>query len=440
MNIFDYQKILDDYCEPAIMLHRPFPPLDLPPVNSRLGGLPSLPASIDWPVTSEKTPLHFLAQIDCSELPALGILPESGMLYFFARIDEEMIWGDGAPQDDCRVIFSAENGTAPQPAPVDLPVLEGGYSNWERGFQLPGDPPFTTYPSWPLQPLAMRSWPDYDALPYGTVEDGGQYHDLLNRTRAAEMVRAAGLPLNSPYRPSWGVQTQDAKGPRITLPPSPSEQPFPQAWIMVDRIARYLANWANQQLERSKTPLKSYFDNRQLQHIHQDAVKWVQLAAEHGLDQRPEDKRGQRFSGWLDKLAGDSSPHVRSGVGTAMVAGLQSAIQFAAASPEAAELIPPIVYNEAEHLHLPASADKIGIQVKCDRWRFAASCHQMLGNAPSSQDARPVERQDILLLHLFSDDAVNFMFCDVGEVEFWIGKDDLAAGRFDRVRATTCGG
>jgi uncharacterized protein YwqG len=46
----------------------------------------------------------------------------------------------------------------------------------------------------------------------------------------------------------------------------------------------------------------------------------------------------------------------------------------------------------------------------------------------------------VLLLQLNSDYGVNFMFCDVGEVEFWIDKRDLAARRFDKVSATTCGG
>jgi uncharacterized protein YwqG len=46
----------------------------------------------------------------------------------------------------------------------------------------------------------------------------------------------------------------------------------------------------------------------------------------------------------------------------------------------------------------------------------------------------------VLLLQLNSDYGVNFMFCDVGEVEFWIDKRDLVARRFDKVFATTCGG
>ena len=64
----------------------------------------------------------------------------------------------------------------------------------------------------------------------------------------------------------------------------------------------------------------------------------------------------------------------------------------------------------------------------------------MLGNAGSTQQARSVNRDEVLLLQLNSDYGVNFMFCDVGEVEFWIDKRDLASRRFDRVSASTCGG
>lgn len=66
--------------------------------KSRLGGLPSLPDHIEWPrQTVSGTPLHFLAQIDPSTPldPAIDDvrLPSHGMLFFFADIEEEMLWG-----------------------------------------------------------------------------------------------------------------------------------------------------------------------------------------------------------------------------------------------------------------------------------------------------------------------------------------------------------
>lgn len=77
--------------------------------------------------------------------------------------------------------------------------------------------------------------------------------------------------------------------------------------------------------------------------------------------------------------------------------------------------------------------------VSCKPWSIGPHYHQMLGKASVSQEAASVERDGVLLLHLISDYGVNFMFCDVGEAEFWISKEDLAARRFDKVTATTCG-
>ena len=61
-------------------------------VRSRLGGLPQLPDGMDWPVGEsygEAAPMHFLAQIDCAELPGVDPdMPSQGMLFFFAMNDD----------------------------------------------------------------------------------------------------------------------------------------------------------------------------------------------------------------------------------------------------------------------------------------------------------------------------------------------------------------
>jgi uncharacterized protein YwqG len=60
----------------------------------------------------------------------------------------------------------------------------------------------------------------------------------------------------------------------------------------------------------------------------------------------------------------------------------------------------------------------------------------MLGHAPSSQHAMPVESDAVCLLQLVSDPGVGFEFGDVGEATFWIKSDDLAAMCFDNTWAT----
>jgi hypothetical protein len=114
--------------------------------NSRLGGLPSLPAELKWPLNSDtKLPLHFLGQVDLSSLPATPMsddpnapaLPRHGMLYFFAELAEG---------DDYRVYYSPVCGPV-RAAPSDIKLI----------FPLGIDGhPSTTFPSAHLQAYALQ--------------------------------------------------------------------------------------------------------------------------------------------------------------------------------------------------------------------------------------------------------------------------------------------
>lgn len=101
---------------------------------SRFGGVPDLPAEIDWPTWEgiktgskwrkcEGGPLGFLAQINLASLPNVATgLPRSGMLYFFYDIEAQP-WGfDPQDRDGHRVIYSsrATESLAPRTAPRNL--------------------------------------------------------------------------------------------------------------------------------------------------------------------------------------------------------------------------------------------------------------------------------------------------------------------------------
>jgi uncharacterized protein YwqG len=87
---------------------------------SKLGGLPTLPPDIDWPRHGQAgTPLHFLSQIELSSLPPTPLhnapgaptLPKRGLLFFFADMVEEMLWGEnGGPLATTRVVFANQAG------------------------------------------------------------------------------------------------------------------------------------------------------------------------------------------------------------------------------------------------------------------------------------------------------------------------------------------
>ena len=71
--------------------------------NNRFGGLPDLPASIDYPTTAieeETKGYQFIAQINCKSIAVLqDYLPRTGILYFFIKdqedLDPKVIYYDG---------------------------------------------------------------------------------------------------------------------------------------------------------------------------------------------------------------------------------------------------------------------------------------------------------------------------------------------------------
>ncbi|PED06970.1 YwqG family protein [Bacillus pseudomycoides] len=58
--------------------------------NSRIGGYPDLPSSIEWPCDEDGEYWTFIAQINLAELPrqVVNELPQEGILYFFLGLDE----------------------------------------------------------------------------------------------------------------------------------------------------------------------------------------------------------------------------------------------------------------------------------------------------------------------------------------------------------------
>lgn len=96
---------------------------------SRLGGTPSLPASLRWPGDPKGGQLHFLCQINLSELPDCPmreLLPTDGVLYFF--VSERCLQGEMEYDGSWSVLYypssdvnAGELNMAPGPV-FDMPV------------------------------------------------------------------------------------------------------------------------------------------------------------------------------------------------------------------------------------------------------------------------------------------------------------------------------
>lgn len=90
--------------------------------QSRLGGLPDVPAGFVWPV-DEHGPLKFVAQINLQNLPRFdgSYLPERGLLSFFYN---DQVWGfDPKDRDGFKVYYFDGDTAALSPAAV--PVNKG---------------------------------------------------------------------------------------------------------------------------------------------------------------------------------------------------------------------------------------------------------------------------------------------------------------------------
>jgi uncharacterized protein YwqG len=92
--------------------------------ESKLGGLPDLPVSLEWPKFKGR-PMSFLAQIRLSALASQSLasnLPGAGILYFFYD-QEQGAWGfDPKDKGFFSVLFSPEEtDLSGRPAPEGLP-------------------------------------------------------------------------------------------------------------------------------------------------------------------------------------------------------------------------------------------------------------------------------------------------------------------------------
>ncbi|MCB0531215.1 MAG: DUF1963 domain-containing protein [Lewinellaceae bacterium] len=75
--------------------------------ESKVGGLPYLPAGTAYPMAPDGRPLFFLAQLNFADMPRLEPFPERGILQFYIYDDDlyGMDFDDGENPDTFRVLF-----------------------------------------------------------------------------------------------------------------------------------------------------------------------------------------------------------------------------------------------------------------------------------------------------------------------------------------------
>ncbi|MDQ6438223.1 DUF1963 domain-containing protein [Mesorhizobium sp. LHD-90] len=140
----------------SVVLRRQVPVRD-EPVRSWIGGLPMMPANVDWPVGPTidypergMTPLHFVAQIACADLPAElwgGLGPRSGWLLLFFNAQD---WTVEEDSQAVRVLHISELGPERKPPPGIFPVHDEMYSGPDYCFVRSQDDIPVSWRRWPV--------------------------------------------------------------------------------------------------------------------------------------------------------------------------------------------------------------------------------------------------------------------------------------------------
>ena len=443
----------------AVLLHRPYPPHLAADTNSKFGGLPTLPENYPWPRMNDGKPLHFLAQIDCSALPFASELPDNGILFFFALESDEQVWDEEYLGDKGYRVVHIPDVTGKEPLrapPDDLPPIGQFYppSN-QRPFLREGEAGSNLHVEWPIELRQIESWPDASALTEADL-DLPDNRDWLQRRfsrlpwkrrraiaqadkdarlREAYHEKLEGLRLSafkaaSAYTLSEG-KPEGERSPGNTKLAEPilaqeGEYVWPEGWVTIGYFCRAM----RRELERLS-------DNHKPKGVEAHlatAESWI-ASADAGGDTEPVSEADRKaLRDWMDslmqaKVAAQPEKEavvLRYGVVDCVVLACVATIRNFAHDRASAELISPVVYTAlASHFQ--------------GNGTFGLKFSQMLGYAPSSQQARMTNDPAFCLLSLASDQGLGWMFGDVGEATFYIFPEALEARAFDRVEASVEG-
>lgn len=398
--------------------------------RSWLGGAPLLPQSVAWPRSQDHgAPLHFLAQIDCADLPRVAdceAMPENGLLLFFASINEDMDWdADGSETSVLYIPASVVPDTV-VPFPTNLPDLGHGRSGGEAFHGM------RSYPKWPVTAHPVKTYYHDHRRPLTQYEMARTLQDTELQAHLPEpQDKPQRLVVEREYMKSQGGDAVEATNPvrqdfRDFVSPDLVHIGFPFCGAVMSRFALRLKTALVRQLNRER---KSKEYQRQDGRTEQDdtlvrlasSLKLLQEAAERlsalGDYEVPDKATREWFVNWL----GDFATSYR--INSALNGALLSIVQQSVTDAHMRRILPENLFEFFDDALRPTTEQ---------------SEHMMLGHPQFKTNS--TRSSGIRLLALDSDYGLNFMFCDVGMIEFWIDPQDLENLDFSRVRVLTAGG
>jgi uncharacterized protein DUF1963 len=411
-----------------------YPPTHGATGSTYFGGRPQLPGGLAWPTVTTggvAYALNFLGQVDLSDVARVlpnAPLPGEGVLYFF--LDTSLIT-DGGLQDwtfekgrPWRVLFAPHSSPSATPAaaPRDrIPCFGVPFENVpDLRVTYPGPPwelNWTQHVRWRQRYYAF----EFPRIAVKARRFESSPHGTPSGVKAERLQRAFGPPVPHIIHPQHTA--------------SRGQLWRPDAGFPATRI--YLEIAAGGLLKATLGP----FGDQRLQTLgkpHVDALKGLLAGiGEASLFAATSTEERSRINRILDDLV-----HADDGTAYKLNEVLRDAYVWGTVlslthSRAAAQTVPEPLVKIPQSLFAPFR--RAGFQAdKLDR--IDTTLHQMLGNGAEVQ-GQAAERQEshVLLMQFDTDKSLGWMFGDMGNAQFWITPDDLAARRFERVTCTVEG-
>ena len=454
----------------SVVLRRQVPPGAAESARSWLGGLPRMPDGVEWPrsISSEdphqgERPLHFLAQICCSDLPRElwgGLGPREGWLLVF--IDPNQGCPDGS--DAFRIMHLPQLGPERE-APQDLgPVHDGVYAGGSYDW-LPREAVPSVWRRWPVD---IVSFPNVlhrnERHSFATPEDfavklyGGApvfpYQDLdavppYTFGQALRAVRALATSMRTEPRAKRGNQdAHEILGAESSLDQLRESLTIQLAtaveWaesdyrtLTVDQLKRTLA------LVESCDTVKRL--QQRLEHDLEQRKRWRLSVAEDcdevaaQLAERPPETPFSRHD-WDQLQSRFAGKEFHSFELFITRDGEATQLNLHERSDQANLAIPKGTTEEAladwlnPETRSRVPADRLPDLEAAARSLWSNRPHRMGGYHDGVQsDAIEGPQNELLLLQIASDNGMDWCWGDVGAYYFWIRPQQLEAGDFSGV-------
>lgn len=428
----EFRAALEAGAESAVFFEPVYPPRHTVNPRSFFGGRPNLPPEIDWPVNEIQTQYldgkslpepvasTFVGQIDLGELPGgadIAQLPRRGTLYFFFDSATMELDLPNEPGTGGNVIYSAKGGAdcAERPEPKNLRPCYGEEADyhfkWLKHVHPEGHSFPKSFPKWAVKPFSCIT---YGSVPRPVITPGQQ----VDRKAINELHRkiqdeqfAAAFP--APVARNYFVWNNEPRGQWRGGPG------FPYTWICIEIFAGFMLERIHEYRRRSEAE----YARHRIGELEREVRAWLDRSHSQGRYNALPGFARTEFWKWFDGAVRTDNDHKSP----RHWADLQRCLAEA--------------YRIGPRLGLSHSADAAktipASYIDDQRWQLAVNLtghgggrieHRLLG---LGGEGRALDH--ILLMQFDSQEGLDWMWGDVGAIQYWIKPDDLAGLNFDNV-------